>query len=179
MKRVANTVIDDTAKKLKSSDNAFIKFLESTGEITWEEFEANYFEQRPLVLRKLNSFASPTSFSKEQLLANILPNEKLTYEDHMRVVKYSNSERETLSHEYEEVANASTVKSYFDSGYSVQFYQPQRYNDHLYSLLSAFESKFGVLAGSSAYLTPAKTQALAPHHDDVEVFILQTEGSKH
>ena len=40
------------------------------------------------------------------------------------------------------------------------------------------ETYFGCLVGSSAYLTPPRTQGLAPHHDDVEVFILQTEGSK-
>jgi lysine-specific demethylase/histidyl-hydroxylase NO66 len=32
--------------------------------------------------------------------------------------------------------------------------------------------------GCTAYLTPPDSQGIAPHHDDVEVFILQTQGSK-
>ena len=33
--------------------------------------------------------------------------------------------------------------------------------------------------GANTYLTPAGAQGFSPHYDDVEVFILQTEGSKH
>jgi len=29
-----------------------------------------------------------------------------------------------------------------------------------------------------ADITPAKTQGLAPHHDDVEIFICQTQGAR-
>lgn len=38
------------------------------------------------------------------------------------------------------------------------------------------EEVFGCLCGASAYLTPPKAQGLAPHWDDVEVFVLQTEA---
>lgn len=30
--------------------------------------------------------------------------------------------------------------------------------------------------GSNAYITPAGTQGLAPHHDDVELWVCQTQG---
>jgi hypothetical protein len=30
--------------------------------------------------------------------------------------------------------------------------------------------------GSNAYLTPPKAQGLAPHHDDVEIWVVQTQG---
>ena len=53
-----------------------------------------------------------------------------------------------------------------------------RYSDLLWDVQSHLETLFGCLVGSSAYLTPPNTQGLAPHHDDVDVFILQTEGSK-
>jgi len=35
------------------------------------------------------------------------------------------------------------------------------------------------LVGSNVYITPAGSQGLPPHYDDVEVFILQLEGEKH
>ena len=48
----------------------------------------------------------------------------------------------------------------------------------MWALLAALERELGCLSGCSAYLTPPHCQGLAPHHDDVEVFILQTEGCK-
>ena len=68
--------------------------------------------------------------------------------------------------------------SAFKAGFTVQFYQPQRFADSLYKINAGFEHVFGTLAGASAYLTPPRSQGLEPHHDDVEVFVLQTEGSK-
>ena len=32
--------------------------------------------------------------------------------------------------------------------------------------------------GSNVYMTPSGAQGLAPHHDDVDVFVLQTQGRK-
>lgn len=95
--------------------------------------------------------------------------------------KYVDGERENFESENEKdnLARPKKVSSLFDAGrYSCQFYQPQRYVDGLFALNLAFEEVFGCLAGASAYLTPPASQALAPHHDDVEVFILQTEGRK-
>lgn len=41
------------------------------------------------------------------------------------------------------------------------------------------ERAFRALFGCNAYLTPTNNQGLAPHFDDVEVFMLQLEGAKH
>lgn len=40
------------------------------------------------------------------------------------------------------------------------------------------EAQLGCLVGCNAYLTPAGTQGLAPHHDDVELWVVQTGGTK-
>ena len=61
---------------------------------------------------------------------------------------------------------------------SLQVFQPHKYSSSLYTLVACLEEEFGTLVGGSSYLTPVGSQALAPHYDDVEVFILQTEGSK-
>jgi hypothetical protein len=45
-------------------------------------------------------------------------------------------------------------------------------------LMQTLETQFGELWGASAYLTPTESQGLAPHYDDVELFIIQTEGKK-
>ncbi|KAI8475926.1 MAG: cupin superfamily protein-domain-containing protein [Monoraphidium minutum] len=57
-------------------------------------------------------------------------------------------------------------------------HQPQRWEDDTWRLLAALEASLGSLVGANAYLTPPGTQGLAPHHDDVELWVLQTAGSK-
>lgn len=55
---------------------------------------------------------------------------------------------------------------------------PQQYCDELWHLNAALEDEFGCLVGANSYITPARSQGLAPHFDDVEVFALQLEGAK-
>lgn len=43
---------------------------------------------------------------------------------------------------------------------------------------TALERQLGCLVGSNAYLTPASSQGLAPHYDDVELWVVQTAGTK-
>lgn len=62
---------------------------------------------------------------------------------------------------------------------TIQFHQPQRFKDELWRIQEKLECYFGSLVGSNVYLTPAGSQGLPPHYDDVEVFILQLEGEKH
>uniref|UniRef100_G1PWF8 Bifunctional lysine-specific demethylase and histidyl-hydroxylase n=1 Tax=Myotis lucifugus TaxID=59463 RepID=G1PWF8_MYOLU len=62
---------------------------------------------------------------------------------------------------------------------TIQFHQPQRFKDELWRIQEQLECYFGSLVGSNVYITPAGSQGLPPHYDDVEVFILQLEGQKH
>lgn len=95
----------------------------------------------------------------------------MDYGKDLTICKYVDETRE--NYDGEDFASRKKVARLFDKRYSCQFYQPQRYVDELFKINAAFETYFGSLAGASAYLTPPAAQALAPHHDDVEVFILQ------
>ncbi|VCX21264.1 unnamed protein product, partial [Gulo gulo] len=53
------------------------------------------------------------------------------------------------------------------------------FKDELWRIQEKLECYFGSLVGSNVYITPAGSQGLPPHYDDVEVFILQLEGEKH
>eukprot|EP00931_Biecheleriopsis_adriatica_P076736 TRINITY_DN50418_c0_g1_i1.p1 TRINITY_DN50418_c0_g1~~TRINITY_DN50418_c0_g1_i1.p1 ORF type:complete len:487 (+),score=124.24 TRINITY_DN50418_c0_g1_i1:121-1461(+) len=70
------------------------------------------------------------------------------------------------------------VRRLFSEGWSIQWLQPQQEHNALASLVSVLESEFGCLVGVNAYLTPPGAQGLAPHWDDVEVFVLQLGGCK-
>lgn len=70
------------------------------------------------------------------------------------------------------------VKRLFSEGWSIQWLQPQHEHDALSAMVATLESQFGCLVGVNAYLTPGGAQGLAPHWDDVDVFVLQLGGSK-
>ena len=61
---------------------------------------------------------------------------------------------------------------------TLQVHQPQRWCDASWRLVAALEARLGCLVGANSYLTPAGSRGLAPHWDDVEVFVLQVEGAK-
>eukprot|EP01062_Namystynia_karyoxenos_P015462 TRINITY_DN15605_c0_g1_i1.p1 TRINITY_DN15605_c0_g1~~TRINITY_DN15605_c0_g1_i1.p1 ORF type:complete len:640 (+),score=247.86 TRINITY_DN15605_c0_g1_i1:82-1920(+) len=73
---------------------------------------------------------------------------------------------------------AQDVREFFSKGWSLQWLQPQHVDDSLAEFVAVLESEFGCLVGVNAYLTPPGTQGLAPHYDDVEVFVLQLHGEK-
>jgi len=70
------------------------------------------------------------------------------------------------------------VWSKYAKGWSVRILHPQRWCDPVFLFLSAFERHWGSVAGCNAYLTPAGSQGFSPHFDDIEAFVIQTEGKK-
>lgn len=75
-------------------------------------------------------------------------------------------------------ATPSKVWSKYADGWSVRILHPQRWCDPVFMILSAFERYWGSVAGCNAYLTPAGSQGFSPHYDDIEAFVIQTEGKK-
>jgi hypothetical protein len=163
------------------------------------DFMTSSFEKLPCLIRHSMDSQEPQELQEvfsQQLLSGICDNEVIPVQHNMAVRKYTYSHTTSnKSHEDEESHEESRVRDVFEfpesatadsqqlqqlyqDGYTVQFFQPQRFSDALHSVCAGFEYMFGSLAGSSAYLTPAKTQGLAPHWDDVEVFIFQTQGTK-
>jgi len=76
------------------------------------------------------------------------------------------------------VAEEGAVWDKYNAGCSVRLLRPQRRMDGMARLLSLLEEHWGSSAGANVYLTPAGHQGFAPHWDDIEAFILQTEGAK-
>lgn len=100
--------------------------------------------------------------------------------NNVTITKYMNKKRIDYAVDVEDESPLTRAKlsAAFKAGFTCQFYQPQRFADSLYKINASFEHRLGSLAGASAYLTPPRSQGLEPHHDDVEVFVLQTQGSK-
>jgi hypothetical protein len=152
----------------------------------WERRPALFRRQGPAVSASSLSTSFPlleevnkpaTLFSKECLLS-VVERFKLDSNNNFNVVRYNGITKEVLDLPYDEHGGRKQIVNAFKAGYTIQFFQPQRFSDMLFRVNASFENEFGTLAGASAYLTPSGTQGLAPHHDDVEVFILQLEGTK-
>ncbi|GLC34207.1 hypothetical protein PLESTB_001610800 [Pleodorina starrii] len=91
-------------------------------------------------------------------------------------MRYIDGKRETISGDF---ADSDTLRSLHESaGATLQLHQPQRFINGLWRLVAALETQVGCLVGCNAYITPKNGQGLAPHHDDVELFVCQTQGSK-
>lgn len=149
------------------------------GNVTTSEFFRDYFERKPLVVRARDAAdrqRSSALFNYTSMM-KVLRSRELQFGDAMRVCKYHQGRRRDAH--LSGRAEAQLVDDYFShKKHTVQFFQPQRYSDPLWAIVSGLEDQFGALVGCSAYLTPPNTQGLAPHWDDVEVFIIQTEGEK-
>lgn len=115
------------------------------------------------------------------LLWDLLEQKDLKYELDLNVCRCEGGAKQKMhNRSAADRAVCATVKGLFEVEMcTVQFLQPQRYVDRLHEVLFLLESEFGALWGCNAYLTPKDAQGLAPHYDDVEVFVVQLEGRKH
>ncbi|CCI47581.1 unnamed protein product [Albugo candida] len=147
------------------------------------DFFSTYFEKKPLLIRERGlkrQLFSKNLFTRDFLL-EIVDKYNLSHGTDFILCKYIEFKRidyEVPTRKSDAKKCSAMMEACFRDSYSCQFYQPQRYSDDLHRLCASFENTFGCLTGSSVYLTPPKAQALAPHYDDVDVFILQTEGRK-
>merc|ERR1711981_258105 len=76
------------------------------------------------------------------------------------------------------IINVNDLNKLYDAKHTIQFHQPQRFSRPLWSMLEIFERHFHSLAGANVYITPEDSQGLAPHYDNVDVFVIQLEGTK-
>lgn len=142
------------------------------------DFFSTYFEKKPLLIRERGlkrQLFSKNLFTRDFLL-EIVDQYNLSHGADFILCKYIDFKRidyEVPTRKSDAKICSAMMKACFRDSYSCQFYQPQRYSDDLHRLCASFENTFGCLTGSSVYLTPPKAQALAPHYDDVDVFILQ------
>lgn len=146
-------------------------------------FFSKYWEQQPLVSR-----ATPARAALCQGLSCTFPTfinwlkqrEKksgpLEFGVDVNAARYRDGTRETPNGEVADAATLSTLHN--SEGCTLQVHQPQRFFDPCWRLLAALERELGCLVGTNAYMTPTGTQGLAPHHDDVELWVLQTAGRK-
>jgi hypothetical protein len=100
------------------------------------------------------------------------------YTHDVDVTRYVNGRRAALSEGSGEIDAGEVWDAFESRGYSIRIVHPQQWHQASYELCACLQEHFGFPVGCSAYLTPTSTQGFPPHYDDVEVFVLQLQGSK-
>ena len=92
--------------------------------------------------------------------------------------RYIAGRRQALAEGNGEVDAAAAWKAFERDGYSLRMVHPQQWHAPAYELCACLQEFFGFACGCSSYLTPPRTQGFPPHYDDVEIIVLQLEGTK-
>lgn len=160
------------------------RMLETLLDMDTAEFERNFWLKKPLLHRHGPGRILPGHPSNMMPLADV---KALLRRKHPRparflhdvdVTKYVNGQRKALSDGNGEANPDSVLAAFERHGYSIRIVHPQQWHQACYELCSVLQEYFGFPVGCSAYLTPRASQGFPPHYDDVEVFVLQLEGSK-
>ncbi|XP_069800607.1 ribosomal oxygenase 2 [Dendropsophus ebraccatus] len=147
--------------------------------MTRGEFFSCYWEKKPLLIQRSDPDIK-TYYQSLFPLTDLKPAcaEGIYYGRDVNLCKCKNGKKVLLPRRGK-APYLEILKDFRSARATIQFHQPQRFNDNLWQIMEKLECFFGALVGCNVYITPSGSQGLPPHHDDVEVFILQVEGEKH
>ncbi len=160
-------------------------------------FFRDYWGKKPLFIQRgqTDYYQLESLFSKAFLKKEMRRSREIVNDENFTVCRIVDGKKESqrinddaLFRDSSETSSSSSSASkmtpdkmiwkLYSQGYTLQVFQPQRWSPQLARVVQLLESAFGSLVGCNAYLTPPASQGLAPHWDDVDVFILQLEGRK-
>ena len=157
-----------------------------------QKFFAEVWEKQPLVVQRRSAGYYGSLFDREALL-RIAKAQRIDFGADVTIAKHDPSlagkdgciargadwhgELPPEQHPTGRVS-AERLKQLFGSGHTAQVFATQKKTAEVKALCLTLEAELLSLVGCTAYLTPPHSQGIAPHHDDVEVIILQTQGSK-
>uniref|UniRef100_A0A9L0RQI5 Bifunctional lysine-specific demethylase and histidyl-hydroxylase n=2 Tax=Equus caballus TaxID=9796 RepID=A0A9L0RQI5_HORSE len=146
--------------------------------IKTETFFKEFWEQKPLLIQR-DDPALATYYQSLFRLSDLksLCSRGMYYGRDINVCRCVNGKKKVLNKDGK-VHFLQLRKDFDQKRATIQFHQPQRFKDELWRIQEKLECYFGSLVGSNVYITPAGSQGLPPHYDDVEVLILQLEGEK-
>ena len=144
------------------------------GDTTVDDFINDYWEKKPLVLKR----SDPNFYGNLltlPIIKEVIKMNELEFQTDVNVTRYVDGEKEFVS-ENGKISVEDVDRLMNENKATLQFYHPQRYIDDLWNIVEKMETYFGSLVGSTVYITPADSQGLAPHCEDIESFVLQLEG---
>jgi lysine-specific demethylase/histidyl-hydroxylase NO66 len=136
---------------------------------------SNYFsEPPPAVKRHLpNGVAWSSALMRSQVV-----DKEIMHTTDVNIVRFDPKVQKRLPLKTEGRVSVGEYDKALASGWSVRFLRPQEHSPGLSTLLYLFDEAMSCSTGMNSYWTPRQAQGFAPHYDDVDVFMLQLEGSK-
>ncbi|ETO29962.1 hypothetical protein RFI_07155 [Reticulomyxa filosa] len=178
------------AEDWKSPEGALRWLLQSpltNKDLTVEKFNKEFLHVKPLYISRENAtYYEELGFSFDNL-CQISDKHTFYLGEHIMCKKYDKDSHLELSpfvanengeEALDELSGQKLKKLLREEGYTIQMHHLQHYNTAIHELLYQLECYYKVLFGSNVYITKRGTQGLAPHFDDVDVFVLQLEGEK-
>ena len=148
------------------------------------EFFRAYFNVRPM-LRRAALTGDPTEVLSVSDLDDILHSEAIRTpyvalsKGGRPVVPGSYTMPVDVQDEYVTgCVDAEKVAGHFRTGATITWNQMNHFRPNLRALTASLTRTFGGRSDVVAFLTPAGKQGYPPHHDPVDVFVVQLEGRK-
>ena len=142
-----------------------------------QDFLDNIWEKKCLhIKRGALAFESYEALFPKVEMQRIINEDELQYGVDLNVTSYKNGAK--VVHDKEGKVTMQEIKKAFNKGCSIRLLRPQKYSKVVWNVLSTLEDFFQCMVGANCYWTPANTQGFAPHFDDIEAFLIQTDGSK-
>ncbi len=138
-------------------------------------FFDEYWEKKPCHIKRSQRDYYRCLFSTN-VFESLLKKSFIRYGVNLDVVRYVDNEKEVLTPDGR--AYPTSVWDFFNDGCSLRLLNPHTYSTEVWNLLSHLQELFTCGMGANMYLTPKNSQGFAPHHDDIEAFVLQIEGTK-
>ncbi|XP_057400981.1 ribosomal oxygenase 2 isoform X8 [Balaenoptera acutorostrata] len=136
--------------------------------IKTETFFKEFWEQKPLLIQRDDPVLA-TYYRSLFRLSDLksLCSRGMYYGRDVNVCRCVNGKKKVLNKDGK-VHFLQLRKDFDQKRATIQFHQPQRFKDELWRIQEKLECYFGSLVGSNVYITPAGSQGLPPHYDDVE-----------
>eukprot|EP01080_Neovahlkampfia_damariscottae_P011998 gene11998-5398_t len=166
---ISNEYFKNSVQKSKE----FFEWMISPKKI--EEFQDEFWEKKPLLISR-NDENFYDGFLSLGQVKEVLKNNNLNYTIDLDVTKYIKGVRNTYNPKGK--VDFKEAWKFYEQGCSLRFLSPQKQFKQIWKSMSILDEYFGAVTGCNVYLTPPNSQGFAPHYDDVEVFIIQVEGSK-
>lgn len=144
--------------------------------ISKEEFFADYWEKKPLLInRKDSGYYSNllTSIQIEKMVSTLDPKQ-----NEFDMVNADEPVKRNLFIDDDGRVNASGVFKLFDQGSTMILQRLHRRHPELARFCAALEAEFSHPFQTNIYFTPAKAKGFKVHYDTHDVFVMQLEGDK-
>ncbi|MCK8496018.1 cupin domain-containing protein [Spirosoma sp. RP8] len=142
-----------------------------------EDFEANYWEQKVLHVKRDDSNFFSSLFSIEDLDRVLEYNRPRG--SSLRVVKNQQPMNPTIYENKDGSINLNQLYTAYADGHTIVVNEVQRFWDPLKVLVENMRQYMSHQVVANLYLTPENEKALSPHYDSHDVFALQISGEKH